>query len=244
MTIHKKFIDKIILRRDASLSELIGEEGLNLKSQVKDVGDLIDPLDQIFYTIEFLEKEGLIECEKRGYSVNDSLFGLPFDDDPQKIYQVMYLHDLWKTAAGWRIKMRPGLIHFKQQDYQTETQLEKEKSTIGILNEGDNASVLNCEFGTDIGIKNKGQNLLAIGNKFPAKESSEMDNLKSNFSNSHINIKDSQVHFGKGENIKEKSSSVLNNKETFWVKFFWQFIIVIIAGLAVAYLVFNFGWNK
>ena len=136
MIIHKEFIDQIILRRDASLSELVvGKECLNLKNGIKDVGDLIDPLDRIFYTIEFLQNESLIECEKRGYSISDGLFDLPFSEEVNKVYPTMYLHDLWKDAAGWKIKIKPGLVHFKEQGYQTDNQLKEKKQfwlTIGV----------------------------------------------------------------------------------------------------------------
>ena len=45
----------------------------------------------------------------------------------------------------------------------------------------------------------------------------------------------------------EKSKASIENKqekEGFWSKFFWKFIVVIVVGLLIAYLVFKFGWNK
>jgi hypothetical protein len=125
MTIYKEFIEQIIYRRDAILSELIGKDGLNLKYKVKNVEGLIDLLDRIFYTIDFLQKEGLIECNKKSHNINDDLFGLPFGEDVKRVYPTMYLCDLWESAAGWQIKIKPGLIHFKQQGYLTDAQLKE-----------------------------------------------------------------------------------------------------------------------
>lgn len=56
----------------------------------------------------------------------------------------------------------------------------------------------------------------------------------------NININNSQVHLGKGHNILDNNQT----KENFLSKFFWQFILVIIAGLIIAYIVFQLGWNK
>ncbi len=57
MTIHRQFIDQIIKKRDATLSELVGKDGLGIRTKATDVEELIDPLDQIFYTIDFLQKK-------------------------------------------------------------------------------------------------------------------------------------------------------------------------------------------
>ncbi len=134
MTVYEQFVDQIIIRRDAILSELLGKDGLNFKSQVKNVEELTDLLDRIFYTIDFLQKEGLIKVEEE-HNVNDDMFGLPFGADEKKIYSTWYLYDKWKNAAGWKIELRPGLIRFKQQGYKTDSQLKEQKQfwlTIGV----------------------------------------------------------------------------------------------------------------
>jgi hypothetical protein len=126
MTIHKEFIDQIIFRREAVLGQLLGEDGLKLKSTAKNVDDLVDPLDRIFYTIDFLQKERLIDRES-GYNVGTDLFGLPVGQDYEKVYATMHLYDLWKDAGSWKIKAKPGLVHFKQQGYQTDSQIKEKK---------------------------------------------------------------------------------------------------------------------
>ncbi len=45
--------------------------------------------------------------------------------DEEKIHATWYLYDKWKTAAGWNIKIKPGLIHFKNQGYKTDAQLRE-----------------------------------------------------------------------------------------------------------------------
>lgn len=134
MIIHKEFIDQIIFRREAVLGQLLGEEGLKLKATAKNVDDLVDPLDRIFYTIDFLQKEGLIDRE-HGYNIGTDLFGLPMGNDYEKVYATMHLYDTWKDAGSWKIKAKPGLVHFKQQGYQTDAQLREKKQfwlTIGV----------------------------------------------------------------------------------------------------------------
>ena len=97
MIVYKEFIDQIINKRETSLSELVGENGLNLKNKAKYVEDLIDSLDRIFYTIDFLKQEGLIECEK-AYNIVDGLFGLPTN---KTIYTDEYIITLLKKVGLW-----------------------------------------------------------------------------------------------------------------------------------------------
>lgn len=136
MTIHKKFIDQIIKWRNTPLYNLIGNQGLNLKAQVKDVDELIDQLDQIFYTIEFLEREKLIECKRFSNNTIVAIFDGLSIGSIDKIEAFHYIHDLLqKSAYSWNIEIKSGLIHFKQQGYLTDEQIRQKKQfwlTIGV----------------------------------------------------------------------------------------------------------------
>ena len=125
MTIHKKFVDQIIKRKEGNLDDLLGKNGLDISSQAKTAEDLIDPLDQIIYTVEFLKEAGLIEFHA-DRNIHSTLFDKQFGDET-KIDALLYVHNWWKIAAGWKIEIKPGLIHYRQQGYQTDAQLKEKK---------------------------------------------------------------------------------------------------------------------
>jgi len=136
MTIHKEFINQIIKQYNATLGDLIGNSGLNIAKNMKSVDELPDQLDRIFYTLDFLEKEGLIKVEKTSNNMNIDILELPLGADEGKIPGIIFYEERLKQSYSWSIKMKPGLIHFKQQRYRTDEQIKEDKQfwfAIGIV---------------------------------------------------------------------------------------------------------------
>jgi len=125
MTIHKKFVDQIIVKYSATLEDLIGKDGLNITKDMGSVDELPDQLNKIFYTLEFLRKEGLIDVKEISSNTKSSIFELPIGTSEEKISGVLFYYEKLKQIHGWNIKMKPELIHFKQQGYQTDNQLKE-----------------------------------------------------------------------------------------------------------------------
>lgn len=64
--------------------------------------------------------------------------------------------------------------------------------------------------------------------------------------NQYYNIKNSQLHFGTGDNIGgHKIEKYLQESNKLWhEKPLGMLIITVVAGLIIAFLVYEFGWNK
>ena len=127
MTIHKKFIIQIIKQHSATLGDLISRRGLNISDGMQSVDELPDRLDKIFYTLEFLKKEGLIEIKEVHSTTIPDIFHLPIGKDEEKIPGLIYYHNKLKQVYDWNIEMKPGLIHYKGQRYQTDEQLKEDR---------------------------------------------------------------------------------------------------------------------
>ncbi|PIU74939.1 MAG: hypothetical protein COS76_03425 [Candidatus Portnoybacteria bacterium CG06_land_8_20_14_3_00_39_12] len=127
MTIHKEFIDQIIKQYSATLGDLISDRGLDITKSMKSVDELPDQLDKIFYTLEFLKKEGLIEIKETRSNTTPTIFQIPIGSDIEKIPAVIFYHEKLKQSYDWDIEIKPGLIHFKQQGYQTDGQIKEDK---------------------------------------------------------------------------------------------------------------------
>lgn len=127
MTIHKEFVNQVIKQYRATLGDLIDAHGLNITKNMRTVDELPDQLDQIFYTLEFLRKEGLVEIKEIHSTTTPAIFGLPVGRNEEKIPGVMYYYEKIKQAHDWEIEMKPGLIHYKEQRYQTDEQLKGER---------------------------------------------------------------------------------------------------------------------
>lgn len=135
MTVYKKLVDKIIELRSVRLGDLLGERGLDLKKSVTNADDLLEPLDRIFYTLEFLKIEGLINIKEISSNQSSDIFQVPVGDDENKVSGIVYYYDKLKESYGWNIEIKPGLIHFQQQGYQTDERLKQKKQfwlTIGV----------------------------------------------------------------------------------------------------------------
>ncbi len=127
MTIHKEFINQIIKQYSATFGDLIGSRGLNIAKNMRSVDELPDELDRIFYTLDFLEKEELIKVEKTSNNTNIDILKLPLGVDEEKIPGIIFYGDKLEQNYSWNIEMKPGLIHFKQQGYQTDEQIKEDK---------------------------------------------------------------------------------------------------------------------
>lgn len=127
MTIHKKIIIQIIKQHSATLGDLVGKQGLNISNDMQSIDELPDQLDKIFYTLEFLKNEGLIEItEVRSTTIPDILH-LPTGKDEEKIPGLIYYRNKLKQVYDWNVEMKPGLIHYKGQRYQTDAQLKEKR---------------------------------------------------------------------------------------------------------------------
>jgi len=136
MNIHKNFVNQIIFKRKALVKELItGKDSLNLDSQRSD--QLIISLDQILYTVDFLEKNKLIKCTPSQDNSPGTLFdGFHFDQRDEKkgisqVYAVHFLeHKLYKEAFNsLKIEMNPGLLSFVNNKYKTDEQIRSSSNT-------------------------------------------------------------------------------------------------------------------
>lgn len=138
MNIHRQFINQVIIKRKAAIRDLItGEHSLNLEQLKPDFGNLIDELDRIFYTIDFLERNNLIKCIHRSNSSVVTLFNeFSFDNKnvDTGVTQVHAMHFLMgklqeEGAYSWNIEMLPGLLAFVKNGYKTDEQL-KERNNV------------------------------------------------------------------------------------------------------------------
>jgi|SRR3989338_1567177 len=127
MTIHKKLVEQIIKQYSATLGDLIGRRGLNISNGMQSVDELPDQLDKIFYTLEFLEKEGLIEVKKVYSTTIPDILQLPLGKDEKTIPGIIYYRQKLIQSYDDNIEMKPGLIRYKKQRYQTDEQLKEDR---------------------------------------------------------------------------------------------------------------------
>lgn len=114
-----------------------------------------------------------------------------------------------------------------------DSKIENTGKTIGIINEGNNTSIIDCDFETDVGIINRGERMNSMGNRF-ANKSDQDRNI------SKIEI----VNGNKIEQYGNKNSTKIRNNEQegFGKRFFWNFIValgVLIIGGLILYKVFG-----
>jgi hypothetical protein len=129
MDVHKEFINQILRKRKAALRDLIaGEASLDLESLKPNLGKLIDELDRIFYTIEFLEKENLIKLHTYNNSYPITLFNgfVPAMDDVES--SSYWFNKLEKHDYSLEIEMRPGLMAFKNNGFKTDEQIKERRN--------------------------------------------------------------------------------------------------------------------
>jgi hypothetical protein len=130
MQVHKKFIDKIIEKREATVRDLIEGEGSLRFEYISNVVRRLDQMDQVEYTINFLDKQNLIEVKKMKNSRTSDLFKFSFEALPkQKQGQAKYLSTHFNEGVmGWHIKVNPGIIAFANKGYRTDDDIRDDKN--------------------------------------------------------------------------------------------------------------------
>jgi hypothetical protein len=142
MNIHKEFTNQIIIKRKAAIRDLItGERSLQLELLKPDSGKLIDELDRIFYTIDFLVRNKLIECTRHSNSSVITLFeGFSFDHKNvdrgvSQVHAIYFLQNKLNEggAYSWNIEMNPGLLAFVKNGYKTDEQLKERNNYLLVI---------------------------------------------------------------------------------------------------------------
>ena len=124
------------MKRTSFLDQLLkGDESLCLENLKPNLSALLNELDGIFYTLEFLEREKLISIIKNNRTVRVDLFNGFSEFDAEKedhviFGQIFYYDKLGKEgyAMSWQIKMEPGLLVFKKNGYRTLEQIRSRRS--------------------------------------------------------------------------------------------------------------------
>jgi len=135
MKINKEFIDLLKKKREATVRDLLGREGLRLIVAMaggceKNINSL-DQIDEIIYTLEFLENEKLIKIVGSDnhiiYHIGDCLKNGVKKD---KIDHLFFTQELLRKHYNNRIEIRTAFFDFTDHcfpflRYKTEKQREK-----------------------------------------------------------------------------------------------------------------------
>lgn len=134
MKINKKFIDLLLEKREAYVSELLDSKGLNyfVEKRVNNIvypkeynQKSLEPVEDILYTINFLIKEKLVE--KTGqYSPAIPSFGKLSAID---FSRCEYAEKELKEIYGLMLKAKLELFDYKERRYKTEKQ-KQERSAL------------------------------------------------------------------------------------------------------------------
>lgn len=137
MYIHKKFINQIIIKRKSALCDLItGEDSIRLEELKPNTTKLIENLDKIFFTIDFLEKNNLITCKRyQNNTMVSVLKGFNFDKNAGKnnfsqVHSLIYLQKKLEESYSWNIEMSPGLMTFVKSGYKTEDKIRERNNVL------------------------------------------------------------------------------------------------------------------
>lgn len=121
MDIHQKFIDILLRERQGVLYDLIsdGKDGLGLTTTSN---NFLQQLDQILYTIDYLEKLDLINIQKKsdGLFIGDFWDGYKPTEKEGEISAILYLQDKMEERKSWWIEINPGLFRYKSNGYRTD----------------------------------------------------------------------------------------------------------------------------
>lgn len=124
MTVHKKLIDKILQKRNAQLYDFLEGKG-SLELPREKIAALIEEVDRIFYTLDFLQDQNLVEIKKANPTlISHRLFnGLGSEEDD--IDGLIFYEAKLKIAMGWEIEVKPGLLAFRDNGYKTDEQQKR-----------------------------------------------------------------------------------------------------------------------
>ena len=136
MKINKEFINLLKKKREATIRNLLGRDGLGLvvsnKNGCEKTIDSLNQIDEIFYTLEFLKREKLISIEEKVdnhviYHIGDCLKENLKKDEIDYLFQ---LQDLLEKYYNSNIKIENNFFDFIDHwfpflKYKTEKQREK-----------------------------------------------------------------------------------------------------------------------
>ena len=128
MEINKKFIDLLTEEKLTRMFELLGRDGLDMIVWDKKTLKSLDDLDEIFYTIDFLEREKMISITSAGNirtpHVGDCLRN-DLNDSDREIRHLMDTNDKLKEFYSKEIKTTFLIYDFIKNGYKTDLQKER-----------------------------------------------------------------------------------------------------------------------
>ncbi|PIQ92596.1 MAG: hypothetical protein COV70_00230 [Parcubacteria group bacterium CG11_big_fil_rev_8_21_14_0_20_39_22] len=128
MDVHKKFIDVLIRERQGVLYNFISDakDGLGLTSTSN---NFFQQLDQILYTINYLEKLDLINIQKNsdGLFIGNFFDGYKSEETEGEISAFLYLQEKMEERKSWWIEINPGLFRYKSNGYKTDEEKQEYK---------------------------------------------------------------------------------------------------------------------
>jgi hypothetical protein len=124
MKIHKQFINELIRQRNAGVSFLLGEKGLNIFQSGKNTLEMLDEIDSIIYTIEFLKKEDLIQVTNNSNTVVPNYAFFNELRSPDDVHHLHYTHEEFKKYYGMLLRVKPEIFRFKKRLYKTEKEIK------------------------------------------------------------------------------------------------------------------------
>lgn len=131
MDIHKKFVDILLRERTGILYDLITDKkyGLGL---IPTLENFILQLDQILYTISYLEKLNLINIKKNsdGLFIKDFFDGYKPKKEKEDVPAIMYLMEKIEERKSWWIEVNPGLFRFRINGYMTDEEKREYKNRL------------------------------------------------------------------------------------------------------------------
>jgi hypothetical protein len=127
MNLEKKIVDNIILNRSITLGDLVNKDKGIINRDVLSYTDKIDALDTIFYSIEKLERNNLVEISKiKNSSGKGSNYFKMIDkedyagkDDKTIISRYHWFVEEVKNRYVWKITAKSGLIEYAGNSYKT-----------------------------------------------------------------------------------------------------------------------------
>lgn len=127
MKINKEFVNILSTKKDGRVGDIIKEmEILDIQeNNIQNLNKHYKTLEQIFYTVYFLEKEELIHAYVASMEMIPSFNFSEFERDKFLADRLSYIHDLIKEYWGKRLKITLKFYNFIDNGYKTDQQKEK-----------------------------------------------------------------------------------------------------------------------
>jgi hypothetical protein len=125
MKTHRKFISKLLERRKGTIRSLItGDKSIHLEKLKSNPNRLFNEIEQIIFTINFLNKENLIKCIQQRNNTNIALFdSLTFSPNTEELQgqasKMHYLKEKLNEIYVWNIEMSADLLVYKKNGFIT-----------------------------------------------------------------------------------------------------------------------------